>query len=832
MNHVDPLPRVMHEAGAAVLLVDLRTTQVVYVNKEAANLGGDEPLPVGVVEWGLSAGLTDLAGRDAADGEGALARLVRGEPVAGQRIERRGRTPDALWLTAFPLRGGGLEDRALVVLMPLSSAVGEPGSDPRSASEISADADWALDPVALELVSGRAVIATDLSFTISDPTIEDDPLIWVNPAFTRTTGYTAADACGRNCRFLQGPATDRAEVARIRAALDAAEPVTSTLLNYRKDGTAFWNQVSISPVFDADGALANFVGVQVDVSQRVEAEHQRERARARVDFLAAVSAAVSTFDAQEAFARLSDLLIAWPADGVLVVSVEEGEVKAVCAAGTVPRDVLGRRRRLPRPGPGPGDPVAALLRGDGPDDVVLDVVLDIEALRRASGTASAWVARLLPPVSQARALTVSGRSGVHGVLFLLGAHLVDPAADADDLAVLREAAARCGLAVENARLFAREHALAQTLQRSMLPPQAHLPDFDIWTHYAPGPAQAQIGGDWYDVLTRPDGSHAIVVGDVVGHDVEAAAVMGQLRSVSRAYAFDHRDPATILDRVDQLAFGMEMSRLASAVFLSLTPIRDRWRLTWSNAGHLPPIVRRGSQVRSLTASSGSLVGLLAGGRVSEEIVLEPGDWVVLYTDGLIERRARPMADGLRALEALVSRSQATTAEDLGQDILAGLGQDAEDDLAVIVLRVPELSRPAAAEGEGVLLGERVLDRTAHAPRQARALAAEWLRVVRRRADPSVLLVVSELVTNAYRHARGEIFLALSMLDGQVLVEVRDENPKPPEPGLSRPDGGGQGLHIVARLGQWGWRPTDRGKVVWARLPDVEDDRRGTVPTQR
>lgn len=109
---------------------------------------------------------------------------------------------------------------------------------------------------------------------------EDDPLIWVNPAFTRLTGYSAAEVVGRNCRFLQGAATDRAAVERIIVALQNREPITEVLLIYRRDGTAFWNQVSISPVIDGTGQLVNFVGVQNDVTERVLVEQERRTALA------------------------------------------------------------------------------------------------------------------------------------------------------------------------------------------------------------------------------------------------------------------------------------------------------------------------------------------------------------------------------------------------------------------------------------------------------------------------------------------------------------------------------------------------------------------------
>ena len=136
--------------------------------------------------------------------------------------------------------------------------------------------------------------------------------MWANPAFERTTGYSLEDAVDRNCRFLQGPDTDPATVARITAALREQRAITETLLNYRKDGTAFWNQVAITPVLDADGGLVNFVGVQVDVTERVLVQEQRERAllaeqraRAGLVLLDRVSDAVIELDATAAMGRLT-----------------------------------------------------------------------------------------------------------------------------------------------------------------------------------------------------------------------------------------------------------------------------------------------------------------------------------------------------------------------------------------------------------------------------------------------------------------------------------------------------------------------------------------------
>ena len=171
------------------------------------------------------------------------------------------RSDRLLWVTGFPLsRADSGQQLALVVFL--------------QSPTVHTD-----DPEAqLQALRDRAMLATDITFTISDPRRPDDPLLWVTPSFGRLTGYPAEEVLGRNCRFLQGPATDPDAVAEIRAALRAQRPVTTTLLNYRKDGTAFWNQLSLSPVFDGHRQLVSFVGVQTDVTERVRGEAEREAA--------------------------------------------------------------------------------------------------------------------------------------------------------------------------------------------------------------------------------------------------------------------------------------------------------------------------------------------------------------------------------------------------------------------------------------------------------------------------------------------------------------------------------------------------------------------------
>ncbi|MBX9244796.1 SpoIIE family protein phosphatase [Actinotalea ferrariae] len=693
-------------------------------------------------------------------------------------------------------------------------------------------------------VRDRALRDTDVSFVITDATAPDTPIVWVNDAFTRTTGYAVEEVLGRNPNLLHGPGTDLEQAGRMADAVAAGRASTVTVLNYRRDGTPFWNQVSISPVLDDAGAVTHWVGVQVDVTRQVrEAETQRRsieverRARSGLALVSQVSDLLNDLDDPYVLREIASLLraqvVEWasffvadadlrPANGIDPTFRESGTTHRHRPVDTVDG--------LP-----PADPVQALL--DGTDAGPIDLRLDVEP----SGPTTTWLVAHLRVALGGRpdaprgvvVHTVPGRRRSQGLLVTVphgGGGLAT--LDENDLTVLHLVVRRVGMAIDNVRLYAREHRLAETLQRAMLPEQAEVKGLDVWTYYAPSSGHAQVGGDWYDVLQLSSEQVALVIGDVVGHDVEAAAAMGQLRSVVRSYAFDAGTPGSVLDRVDQLVAGMRIARSASLVLATLerrAPDDDgageegRWTMRYSRAGHLPPLLARDGEVVQLADAAGAMVGFGVTARATGEVELRPGDVVVLYTDGLIERRDRTLRDGLAALVEATSRVGATDAAGVGEELLARLADGPEDDVAVVVVRVPE---PAGAVPGGPVGGSETAPRRRRwsMPSEAASIARARHAVARTCAAwglpgvKSAELVVSELVANAVLHGWGHVVLRLFDTGEGLRIEVEDSNPAPPV----ATDGhhgrvGGYGMQIVERLADWGWRPSGAGKLVWARV---------------
>jgi len=573
-------------------------------------------------------------------------------------------------------------------------------------------------------VRDRVLTAAGRAFTVSDARVPDHPLVWVNPAFEQTTGYTREQVVGRNCRFLQGPDTDPDAVRTIAEALRAQRPVEVTLLNHRADGSAFWNELVITPVFDTAGVLTHCVGLQSDVTDRVLAERSRaqhlateraaardqEQSRHRLEVLAeATSLLASTLDVDESLERLSDLLVPDLADWCLVnLGEDDGSVRRAGRhrdAEMAP--LLQRLEGLQASDLPPQSPAGQVLAGAGP--ILMSAVSD-DQLRAANATQELYEISRALGVGSVIVVPLAARSSILGTMTLVR-RPGEPPYDKADLGIAADLGRRAALTFDNARLYTREHEVAGALQRSLLPVVLPVDGVRTATRYLPGTQTSQIGGDWYDVFALPDGAVGRAIGDVMGHDLAAAAAMGQLRSVLRSYAWTGTSPAEVLDSLDELVQGLEMAQLATAVYARLEFVelrRPGRRLTdpppaielpqaplgtpalrYANAGHLPPLLRSvDGTVRALEGGRSVLVGAPPAGRRVEAVEAVPsGSTLLFYTDGLIEQRRLPIDEGLqRLIEATANGPVDVDA--LCDHVLECMhDHDHDDDIAILAVTV-------------------------------------------------------------------------------------------------------------------------------------------------
>ncbi|MCI2238065.1 SpoIIE family protein phosphatase [Paenibacillus sp. TRM 82003] len=689
----DSLPSVIHTQPGAVLLVRVTDGTVLFANPLAEELAPGLSLPCAVDDWSRAAGLqasdgSDLADPDSGEAASPLSRIAHGEPVRGERVSAaRGSAMatarEALWVVGLPLTDAPVEELttlALVVLLPLREKALVDGARESA-----------------EQLHSRAVIASDLSFTISDPDQPDNPLVWVNPAFERVTGY-GREVLGTNCRFLQGPDTDREAVHRISKALREGETVTELLLNYRKDGTAFWNEVVISPVRDAAGKVTHHVGVQSDVTLRVQAERERDAAlavardaRRRLEFLSSVADELSAvLDPDTAQDMLPSLVVPAFAEWAFATVLDTaGRTRHVRAAHANPARAADAERfaRMQANLLETSVSVRVLQGRQGP------TLLRVTDRDLARGTGDPETAALLRRLGLGSAVVVPlrARGQVTGALTLLSGPDRPPYTE-DDLLTASDLGARAGVALENARLYAQQRRSSETLQRSLLTPPRDTPGLEVATRYLPAAEAAQVGGDWYDAFTQPDGCTTVVIGDVMGHDVSAAAAMGQLRTMVRTLAHDRSAaPREVLQRLDALLEGLGVTTLATAVVLQLdarsTP--GHRGIRWCTAGHLPPVVAAPDGTVSELDGEGLIIGLGAHrDRVQREAQLALGSTVLLYTDGLVERRDRPMEARLAELRDAVADLAGAPLEELCDQLVRRMLPDgSDDDVAIAAVRV-------------------------------------------------------------------------------------------------------------------------------------------------
>ncbi|MFF8770694.1 PP2C family protein-serine/threonine phosphatase [Kitasatospora sp. NPDC015120] len=262
-----------------------------------------------------------------------------------------------------------------------------------------------------------------------------------------------------------------------------------------------------------------------------------------------------------------------------------------------------------------------------------------------------------------------------------------------DLSLLEDITRRAGLALSNSRLYQRQRRVSETMQRHLLPHLPDLPGVRLHAAYLSAPDASQVGGDWYDAFALPDGATALVIGDVVGHDLEAAAGMAQLRNMLRALAWSHDSPPSgVVDRLDHAVGRVTDLLMATLVLGRLVPGPGAgWTWTWTNAGHPPPLlVTHDGRADYIEAPHSLLLGTGAtAARGDASVVLPPGSTLLLYTDGLIESRALGIDEGLARLRRHAAALAHHDLEALSDRLLERVRpQDNDDDVALLALRVP------------------------------------------------------------------------------------------------------------------------------------------------
>ncbi|MFF3920320.1 SpoIIE family protein phosphatase [Streptomyces sp. NPDC001852] len=399
----------------------------------------------------------------------------------------------------------------------------------------------------------------------------------------------------------------------------------------------------------------------------------------------------STLDIHEALRRLINLVVPRIADWAVIDLISErDEVSRFAVAhaegGTVAfrEDLQGPMPPVPQESP---MPLSRALRG---------VTSSFAGPETYQGPPDSGIAveqrRLFEATGMHSAIVVPLRS-LHDVLGALTLGRADQPDrfTATDAALLEDVARRASLGLENARLYQRQRKVAETMQRHLLPKLPRTPGRSMTARYLPAPDASEVGGDWYDAFTLPDGATALAIGDVVGHDLEAAAGMAQLRNMLRAYAVSQqKPPSKIVEWLDRATLDIAEVSMATLVFARMSENdAGQCELSWTNAGHPPPLlVTYEGMARYLTDGHGILLGVTPGQvRPDATAELPRGATLLLYTDGLIESPSHTLDEGLNRLRRHAASLAHRPLESFTDELLArGRPPDNDDDVALLAVR--------------------------------------------------------------------------------------------------------------------------------------------------
>ncbi|MEU6480981.1 SpoIIE family protein phosphatase [Streptomyces sp. NPDC047017] len=541
-------------------------------------------------------------------------------------------------------------------------------------------------------------------------------IVWANARALELLALSPGDVIGRDAHDLlhrdaHGRPVTRESCDRSRKPSARRMLRTDRAWFPRGDGTLLPVQWFSLPCEPGDETVAGLIAFHPVEDSPQGAARPAVAARAlseteRLELLADTTAQlIYNVDVHESLFQVVRLMLPRLADWAVVDLITETDevtrslvVQARDGALHVREDLQGPMPPVPETST---MPLSRALRGAastlaGPEtyEVPPDTGIAVEQgkLFKVTGIRTAAIVPVRGPREVLGALTL-GRTGR------------DEAFTAADLALLEDIARRVGIALENARHYQRQRQVAETMQRYLLPQLPRLSGVEMTARYLPAPDASHVGGDWYDAFTLPCGDTALVIGDVAGHDLEAAAGMAQLRNMLRAYTWaQDQPPYRTVERLDQAMGAITTVRMATLTLARLS-VDDTGRRTlrWTSAGHPPPLLVDHEGVTSyLEGGNGLLLGTASARPRSDACtVLPPGSTLVLYTDGLIESRRESLDAGLERMRRHAASLAHRSLDSFADHLLARTRpSDNDDDVALLAVRIPLPGRAQRRDREG------------------------------------------------------------------------------------------------------------------------------------
>lgn len=584
----------------------------------------------------------------------------------------------------------------------------------------------------------------------------------------------------------------------------------------RRDGTLRWTHTQGFVRRDATGRPRRIIGIVRDATEeladstaRRELDEERRRRTSLVEATTAALAHARTVKDVTDVLRNSQGLAHLGATSLVMGLIEAGRIHLV-ADGPEGAFVPGTRYTRTDE----QYPMSEVVRTLGPRFIesAEDFADSYPVLWPHISHLGITSAAYLPLIAQARpigalGLLYSDKNGFTG----------------DERNLLVALGSSIAQSLQRAMLYEQEHDLAEGLQQAMLPRRVpEVPGAQIAVRYRSARLGRDIGGDWYDVIPLPGGRVGTVIGDVQGHDTHAAAVMGQLRIVLRAYAAEGHSPATVMARASVFLHELDTDRFATCTYAEADLTTGVVQMV--RAGHVDPLVRDADgSCRKVLVEGGLPLGLSAEfGRLEypvSTVELDPGQTMVLFTDGLVEQPGSDLDEGVQLLTAMI-RNGPQDLQRLADRLCESVDErGGEDDVAVLLLRRKAAHAPQPGGRLQQHVGQNDPEALSSARHMIRAAVRAW--GAKERAD-EVELAADELTTNALMHTDGGAIVTIRVLTGperRLRVDVEDRSSALPrrrdagEAGVS-----GRGLMLVDRLAdEWGVESRGTGKCVWCEF---------------